>query len=129
MAVILQLSGLGPLRFFGATPDLTPLVVAAVAIYAGSIPGAAMGFGTGLAAGPAGRRDDGAVVAGADRGGLLGRALPRGARPRPRAAPDSGRLPSPRWAGRSPSPRSPSCSTWAPRSARWCCARCSWPRP
>ncbi len=48
VAVILQLSGLGPLRFFGATPDLTPLVVAAVAIYAGSIPGAAMGFGTGL---------------------------------------------------------------------------------
>jgi rod shape-determining protein MreD len=47
-AVILQLSGLGPLRFFGSTPDLIPLVVAAVAIYAGSIPGAAMGFGTGL---------------------------------------------------------------------------------
>jgi rod shape-determining protein MreD len=47
-AVILQLSGLGAMRFFGATPDLIPLVVAAVAIYAGSVPGAAMGFGTGL---------------------------------------------------------------------------------
>ncbi len=48
VAVILQLSGLGAMRFFGATPDLIPLVVAAVAIYAGSVPGAAMGFGTGL---------------------------------------------------------------------------------
>jgi rod shape-determining protein MreD len=48
VAVILQLSGLGPHRIFGAQPDLIPLVVAAVAIYAGSVPGAAMGFGTGF---------------------------------------------------------------------------------
>lgn len=47
-AVILQLAGLGPTRFFGSVPDLIPLVVAAVAIYAGSTTGAAMGFGTGL---------------------------------------------------------------------------------
>lgn len=47
-AVILQLAGLGPMRFFGSVPDLIPLVVAAVAIYAGSTTGAAMGFGTGL---------------------------------------------------------------------------------
>jgi rod shape-determining protein MreD len=48
LAVVLQLSGLGPMHFFGGTPDLTPLVVAAVALYAGSIPGAATGFATGL---------------------------------------------------------------------------------
>jgi rod shape-determining protein MreD len=48
VAVILQVSGLGSGRVFGAYVDLAPLVVAAVAIYAGSIPGAAMGFATGL---------------------------------------------------------------------------------
>jgi rod shape-determining protein MreD len=47
-AVILQVSGLGSGRVLGAYVDLVPLVVAAVAIYAGSISGAAMGFATGL---------------------------------------------------------------------------------
>lgn len=47
-AVILQLSGLGPMRFFGGHPDLVPLAVAAVAIYAGSVAGAATGFGAGF---------------------------------------------------------------------------------
>jgi rod shape-determining protein MreD len=47
-AVILQLAGFGPALIFGTTPDLIPLVVAAVAIYAGSFAGAAMGFGTGF---------------------------------------------------------------------------------
>ena len=47
-AVILQISGLGTGRVFGGYVDLVPLVVAAVAIYAGSIPGASMGFGVGL---------------------------------------------------------------------------------
>lgn len=47
-AVVLQLSGFGPMRFFGGHPQLVPLAVAAVAIYAGSVSGAAMGFGTGL---------------------------------------------------------------------------------
>ena len=47
-AVILQLSGFGPMRFFGGHPDLIPLAVAAVAIYAGSVAGAATGFGTGF---------------------------------------------------------------------------------
>ena len=47
-AVILQLSALGPDRLFGGQPDLVPLVVAAVAIYAGSVSGAAMGFATGF---------------------------------------------------------------------------------
>lgn len=46
--VILQISGLGTGRVLGGYVDLVPLAVAAVAIYAGSIPGAAMGFGTGL---------------------------------------------------------------------------------
>lgn len=48
VAVILQVSGLGSGRVLGAYVDLVPLVVAAVAIYAGAIPGAAMGFATGL---------------------------------------------------------------------------------
>ena len=48
VAVILQLSGLGPHRIFGAQPDLVPLVVAAVAIYAGSVAGSATGFGAGF---------------------------------------------------------------------------------
>ncbi len=47
-AVILQISGLGSGRVFGAHLDLVPLAVAAVAIYGGAVPGAAMGFGTGL---------------------------------------------------------------------------------
>jgi rod shape-determining protein MreD len=47
-AVVLQLSGVAGGRFLGATIDLIPLVVAGVAIYAGSVPGAATGFATGL---------------------------------------------------------------------------------
>jgi len=47
-AVILQLSGLGPMSFFGGHPDLVPLAVAVVAIYAGSVTGAATGFAAGL---------------------------------------------------------------------------------
>jgi rod shape-determining protein MreD len=47
-AVVLQLSGVAGGRFLGATVDLIPLVVAAVAIYAGSVSGAATGFTTGL---------------------------------------------------------------------------------
>jgi rod shape-determining protein MreD len=48
VAVVLQISGLGSGRVLGGYVDLVPLVVAAVAIYAGAIPGAAMGFATGL---------------------------------------------------------------------------------
>ncbi len=47
-AVVLQLSGVAGERLLGATIDLTPLVVAGVAIYAGSVSGAATGFTTGL---------------------------------------------------------------------------------
>ncbi len=47
-AVILELSGFGPVRLFGAHPDLVPLAVAGIAIYAGSVSGAATGFAAGL---------------------------------------------------------------------------------
>jgi rod shape-determining protein MreD len=47
-AVILEISGFGPGRILGGYPDLVPLVVAGVAIYAGSLSGAAMGFATGF---------------------------------------------------------------------------------
>jgi len=48
VAVVLEVSGIGAVRVLGASPDLVPLAVAGVAIYAGSVSGAAMGFGTGL---------------------------------------------------------------------------------
>lgn len=48
VAVVLQISGMGSGRVLGGYVDLAPLVVAAVAIYAGPVSGAAMGFGTGL---------------------------------------------------------------------------------
>jgi rod shape-determining protein MreD len=47
-AVVVQLSGLGQLRLMGGHFDLVPLVVAAVALYAGSVPGAATGFAAGV---------------------------------------------------------------------------------
>ncbi len=46
--VVIQLSGLGQLRVLGGHVDLVPLVVAGVAYYAGSVPGAATGFGAGF---------------------------------------------------------------------------------
>ena len=48
LCVILQISGFDQLHLFGGTPDLVPLVVAAVAFYAGSTAGAVTGFCTGL---------------------------------------------------------------------------------
>jgi rod shape-determining protein MreD len=47
-AVVLQISGLASLTVFGASPNLVPLVVAGVAFFAGSVPGAASGFAAGL---------------------------------------------------------------------------------
>ena len=47
-AVVIQLSGLGQLRFLGGHFDLIPLVVGGVAYYAGSVPGAATGFAAGF---------------------------------------------------------------------------------
>jgi rod shape-determining protein MreD len=48
VAIVLQVSSVGPTRLLGGNADLIPLVVAAVALYAGSIPGAATGFAAGF---------------------------------------------------------------------------------
>ena len=48
LGVVLQISGLSQLQVRGSTPDLTPLIVGAVALWAGSIPGAVTGFCVGL---------------------------------------------------------------------------------
>jgi rod shape-determining protein MreD len=47
-AVVIQISGVQATPILGGTIDLIPLVVAAIAIYAGSIAGATAGFFTGL---------------------------------------------------------------------------------
>ena len=46
--VVLQISCLVQIRVLGGSPDMIPLLVAAVALYAGSVAGAATGFFTGL---------------------------------------------------------------------------------
>jgi rod shape-determining protein MreD len=48
LGVVLQISGFAQIHVLGASPDLTPLVVAAVALWGGSIPGAVTGFCVGL---------------------------------------------------------------------------------
>jgi rod shape-determining protein MreD len=48
VAVVFQIACLVQIRVLGGTADITPLLVAAVALYAGSVPGAATGFFTGL---------------------------------------------------------------------------------
>jgi rod shape-determining protein MreD len=48
LALVLQLSALGQIGLFGGHVDLVPLVVAAVAYYAGSIAGSATGFAMGF---------------------------------------------------------------------------------
>ena len=48
LAVIVQISGVQNASILGGTIDLIPLVVAAVAIYAGSVTGAITGFATGF---------------------------------------------------------------------------------
>jgi rod shape-determining protein MreD len=48
LALVLQLSALGQIGLFGGHVDLVPLVVAAVAYYAGSIAGSASGFAMGF---------------------------------------------------------------------------------
>jgi rod shape-determining protein MreD len=49
-AVVFQIACLVQIRIIGGTADIMPLLVAAVALYAGSVPGAATGFFTGLLA-------------------------------------------------------------------------------
>jgi rod shape-determining protein MreD len=46
--VVLQEGAVSQISIFGTSADLTPLVVMSVGLLAGSIPGAIMGFGTGL---------------------------------------------------------------------------------
>jgi rod shape-determining protein MreD len=48
LGVVIQISGLAQIRVLGAAPDVTPLIVAAVALFAGSVPGAVTGFCVGL---------------------------------------------------------------------------------
>jgi rod shape-determining protein MreD len=47
-AVVIQEAAVSQISIFGTSADLTPLVVMSVGLLAGSISGAAMGFGTGL---------------------------------------------------------------------------------
>jgi rod shape-determining protein MreD len=47
-AVVLQISGFAEIEVLGGTFDLMPLVVAAVALYGGAVPGAVCGFAAGL---------------------------------------------------------------------------------
>ena len=48
VAVVTQISGFAGIRIFGGVPDLIPLVVAAIALYGGSVTGAGVGFAAGL---------------------------------------------------------------------------------
>ena len=49
-AVVFQIACLVQIQVLGGVADMMPLLVAAVALYAGSVPGAATGFFTGLMA-------------------------------------------------------------------------------
>jgi rod shape-determining protein MreD len=46
--VIVQVSGLAAMRVLGGTPDVVPLLVAAVALYGGAVPATITGFFAGL---------------------------------------------------------------------------------
>jgi rod shape-determining protein MreD len=48
LAVIVQVAGVSQVELFGTNADLSPLVVAAVGLLCGAIPGAVFGFGVGL---------------------------------------------------------------------------------
>jgi rod shape-determining protein MreD len=48
VTVIIQAAAVSQISIFGVSADLTPLVVMSVGLVAGSMPGALMGFGTGL---------------------------------------------------------------------------------
>jgi rod shape-determining protein MreD len=48
LTVVVQESAISQISIFGVSADLTPLVVMSVGLLAGSMPGALMGFGTGL---------------------------------------------------------------------------------
>jgi rod shape-determining protein MreD len=48
VTVLVQQAGVSQISIFGVSADLSPLVVMSVGLLAGSLPGAIMGFGTGL---------------------------------------------------------------------------------
>ena len=48
VVVVLQVAGFETLHLFGVSPDLVPLLVGAVGLYAGSVPAAFTGFACGL---------------------------------------------------------------------------------
>jgi rod shape-determining protein MreD len=48
LTVIIQAAAVSQISIFGVSADITPLVVMSVGLLAGSMPGALMGFGTGL---------------------------------------------------------------------------------
>jgi rod shape-determining protein MreD len=48
IAVLVQIAAISQLALFGATPDVTPLIVISVGLLAGPIAGALMGFSMGL---------------------------------------------------------------------------------
>ncbi len=48
VVTVLQVAGLSSLRVFGAAPDLVPLLIGAVALFAGAVPAALTGFSIGL---------------------------------------------------------------------------------
>jgi rod shape-determining protein MreD len=48
VTVVIQESAISQISIFGVSADITPLVVMSVGLLAGSMPGAIMGFGTGL---------------------------------------------------------------------------------
>jgi rod shape-determining protein MreD len=48
VGVLLQLTAVSQVSLFGVQADLTPLLVASIGFLAGSVPGAAFGFGVGL---------------------------------------------------------------------------------
>jgi rod shape-determining protein MreD len=50
VAVVTQISGFSGIRIFGGTFDLIPLVVAAIALYSGSVTGCVVGFCCGMLA-------------------------------------------------------------------------------
>jgi rod shape-determining protein MreD len=47
-AVLVQIAGLSQLTMLGTQPDVIPVVVVSIGILAGSLPGAVVGFGTGV---------------------------------------------------------------------------------
>ena len=91
LAVVLQLSFFSQLGILGGHVDIVVLVVAAVAYYGGSVAGCATGFAAGFLLDLASGATMGVSSLVLTAVGYGVRALPRGARPEPRAAAFGGR--------------------------------------